>query len=347
HAPLPPPARRGTIEVGATVRQRSDAEEAAAVEPDLAEDSAGSRPLHHAAQRGFPDRAGHAPEAATCTHRRMHAVGREDHAGLCHTAIREVQRDVLSLTGDVRAPPSELDTDAGGHGTEQEVFLQVRAEHHREARKGAPQRPVVECRVAAPTGSLDGDRVCHRHAGREPREQPDRMEDPLPVVLDRDAATDTEQFGRLLVHDRLEAEPARSDRGGEPGGTRPDDGDPADHGPARARARAVAITSAGTGSFRAAPQRNSPGARSRSHHASRSAPGTQTSCRRCSIARNTAADTALGGSFRPRYAVGSSVLRQISVSMGPTWMTAAWMPEPPRSSQSPSVKPVSANFDAA
>src|SRR5262249_701925 len=180
------------------------------------------------------------------------------------------------------------------------------------------------------------------------------MEDPLPVVLDRDAATDTEQFGRLLVHDRLEAEPARSDRGGEPGGTRPDDGDPADHGPARARSRAAAITSAGTGSYpappprhQAAPRANGPGRRSRRHHASRSAPGTQTSCRRCSIARNTAADTALGGSFRPRYAVGSSVLRQISVSMGPTWMTAAWMPEPARSSQSPSVKPVSANFDAA
>ena len=58
-------------------------------------------------------------------------------------------------------------------------------------------------------------------------------------------------------------------------------------------------------------------------------------------------ETALGGSLRPRYAVGSSVLRQISVSMGPTWMTAAWIPDPARSSHRPSVKPVRANFDAA
>src|SRR5262249_58795471 len=54
---VPPPERRGAIEVAATPRQRSDAEEAAVVEPDLAHDSAGRRSLHHAAQRGLPDRA--------------------------------------------------------------------------------------------------------------------------------------------------------------------------------------------------------------------------------------------------------------------------------------------------
>src|SRR5262249_11399411 len=126
----------------------------------------------------------------------------------------------------------------------------------------------------------------------------------------------------------LEAEPARDDRSGQPGRTGPDDGEPGSHRAARARPRAAAITSPGTGSKSPEPQRNRPEASSRSHHASLRAPGTQTSCRRCSMARNTAADTALGGSFRPRYVVGLSVLCQISVSIRPTRMTAACTPDP-------------------
>src|SRR5262249_60114532 len=71
---------------------------------------------------------------------------------------------------------------------------------------------------------------------------------------------------------------------------------------ARAAARACAIAAGGTGSHRPAPQRKSPGKRSRNHHAMRRLPGTQTSKRRCSIDRRIASATTRGGYLYPRNA---------------------------------------------
>ena len=55
----------------------------------------------------------------------------------------------------------------------------------------------------------------------------------------------------------------------------------------------------------------------------------------------------LGRVLPPAEAVRRSPLPQISVSIGPGWTSATWMPEPRRSFQRPSVKPFIAHFAAA